>query len=89
MSPLQAGYVADYTPIINTPGFGVGALNTASSFAAGSPSNAAFCRREANSIQYWSPTLAGFSARASYTINEGRNSGSPMAPGTNPYLFSG
>jgi hypothetical protein len=87
----MGGYVTDYRPIISTPGFGVGALNTASGFAAGSPSNAAFYRREANSIQYWSPTVAGFMARLDFTVNEGRNTGSAMtmAPPTNPYLFSG
>jgi predicted porin len=92
LNPLRAGYVTDFTPIINTPGFGVGALNTASGYAApsgaammmtASPSNAAFHRREANSIQYWSPKVAGFSARLDYTINEGRNAT------INPYLVSG
>jgi predicted porin len=89
VGPLKAGYVADYTPIISTPGFASPALNTASGFSAGSPSNAAFHRREANSIQYWSPNVAGFTARLHYTINEDRNSGGPAAPGTNPWLFSG
>jgi predicted porin len=91
LNPIMGGYVPDYTSVISTPGFGVGALNTAQGFSAGSASNAAFYRREANSIQYWSPTVAGFSARLAYTINEGRNTGSAMtmAPPTNPYLFSG
>ena len=31
-----------------------------------------FDRREQNVIQYWTPNLAGFAARASYTVNEGR-----------------
>jgi predicted porin len=91
VNPIRGGYVADNVGIISTPGFGVGALNTAQGFAAGSASNAAFYRREANSIQYWSPPLAGFTARLAYVINEGRNTGSAMtmAPATNPYLFSG
>jgi predicted porin len=92
LNPLRAGYVTDFTPIINTPGFGVGALNTVSGYAppTGAPmmmtasaSNAAFHRREANSIQYWSPKVAGFSARLNYTINEGKNAA------ISPYLVSG
>jgi hypothetical protein len=89
VSPIAGGYVADYSPIISTPGFGVGALNTAQGWAPASGSNAAFYRREVNSIQYWSPTLAGFSARLSFTINEGRNTGNAFTPRTNPYLVSG
>ncbi|MBV9947807.1 MAG: porin, partial [Myxococcales bacterium] len=91
INPIYGGFIPDYTSIISTPGFGVGALNTALGFAAGSASNAAFYRREANSIQYWSPTIAGFSARLAYVIDEGRNTGGgmAMAPGTDPYILSG
>lgn len=31
-----------------------------------------FSRREQNSVQYWSPTMAGFSVRLQYTANEGK-----------------
>lgn len=86
IGPLRAGYSTDYTAIIGSPGFGVGAINTPAPTGV-----AAFFRREANSVQYWSPTVGGLSARLSYTINEGRNPGAPdgSVPPTNPYIFSG
>jgi predicted porin len=93
INPIYGGYVPDSTAILSTPGFGVGALNTAQGFAAGSASNAAFYRREANSIQYWSPNLGGFSVRAAFVANEGRSlggtSGTTTLPPTNPYIVSG
>jgi predicted porin len=33
-----------------------------------------FSRRETNMVQYWSPNIAGFSARLHYTANEGKTS---------------
>jgi len=33
-----------------------------------------FSRREQNSVQYWSPNMAGFSVRLQYTANEGKTS---------------
>jgi len=36
-------------------------------------------RRETNSIQYWSPTVAGFAARGMYSANEGKQSATPFA----------
>ncbi len=32
-----------------------------------------FSRREQNTVQYWSPNLAGFTARLHYTANEGKS----------------
>jgi predicted porin len=101
VNPIKAGYVADYSPIIGTPGFVVTGINSAQSFTGSGPSNTAFDRREPNSLQYWSPTLAGLYARAGVSINENRQAEerdptlvTPINPGgllsseTNPYIVS-
>jgi predicted porin len=103
INPLPAGFVPDYTAVYATPGFGVGALNLSPSYVANavpgpSPvprSNAAFYRRDSNTIQYWSPDFYGLSLRVSYTTNEftraarravGQN---PATPEIQPDIFSG
>lgn len=90
VNPMKAGYVADYTPLIGTPGFLSTALPTVPRWVAGNGvSNTAFYRREANSLQYWSPTLWGFYGRFSYTTNEQRPSDDPPdAVRSNPYIVS-
>jgi hypothetical protein len=94
LNPIKAGYVADYTPIIGSPGFLVTAINPVQRWSGSGVSNTSFDRREANSIQYWSPTIAGLYLRASYTINEFRTSGEfdstgmMLSPETNPYMVS-
>jgi hypothetical protein len=90
VNPMKAGYVADYTPIIGTPGFLATALPTVPRWVAGNGvSNTGFYRREANSIQYWSPTIAGFYLRAGYVTNEWRPSDEPPdAVRSNPYIVS-
>jgi predicted porin len=101
VNPIKAGYVADYSPIIGTPGFVVTGINSAQSFTGSGPSNTAFDRREPNSIQYWSPTIVGLYARAGVSINENRQAEekdptliSPVNPDgllsstTNPYIVS-
>jgi predicted porin len=90
VNPIKAGYVADYTPIIGTPGFLATALPTVPRWVAGNGvSNTAFYRRDANSIQYWSPNLFGFYARFNYTTNEHRPSDDPPdAVRSNPYIVS-
>jgi predicted porin len=40
-----------------------------------------FSRREQNVIQYWSPTIAGFSARLHYTANELKGATNPSVQG--------
>lgn len=93
INPIAAGFVADYTALIATPGFNVGALNLSPGYVANaapgpSPvprSNAAFYRRDSNTIQYWSPVLYGLSLRASYTTNE-FSRGERPATGTTPAL---
>jgi predicted porin len=102
INPIAAGFVADYTALIATPGFNVGALNLSPSYVANavpgpSPvprSNAAFYRRDSNSIQYWSPIFHGLSLRASYTTNEFSRAAQPGANGAalpeiQPDIFSG
>jgi len=103
INPIAAGFVADYTALIATPGFSVGALNLSPGYVANatpgpSPvprSNAAFYRRDSNNIQYWSPVLYGFSLRASYTTNEFSHAARPEAGATpalaeiSPDIFSG
>ena len=47
-----------------------------------------FDRREQNVVQYWSPNLGGFQARASYAVNEGKTSTVGTVPGVNPSSLS-
>ena len=103
INPIAAGFVADYTALIASPGFNVGALNLNPGYVANavpgpSPvprSNAAFYRRDSNSIQYWSPSFYGLSLRASYTTNEFSRAARPAAgqtpelPEIHPDVFSG
>jgi predicted porin len=88
INPIKGSFAPDYTAIIGTPGFGVSAVN-ATSILQGDLTNAAFYRREANSVQYWSPTLAGFSLRLSGTVNEDRPHSADNVVRPNPYLLSG
>jgi predicted porin len=89
INPINGGFVPDYNAILNTPGFGVSAVNTVS-LLQGDITNAAFYRHEPNSIQYWSPIVAGFSVRLNCTINEARpNPADVIVPPPNPYLLSG
>jgi len=58
-------------PILNNPGFAVPVTTTQATRAA-SAADAAFNRRQGNSIQYWSPSVGGFSGRLAYSLPEGR-----------------
>jgi predicted porin len=103
INPIAAGFVADYTALIGSPGFNVGALNLSPGYVANavpgpSPvprSNAAFYRRDSNNIQYWSPNVYGFWLRASYTTNEFSRAERPAAgqtpalPEIHPDILSG
>ena len=86
VNPVRGGYLPDYNAIINSPGFGVGAVTTQSTRVAGA-ADAAFDRRQGNSIQYWTPTISGFSARLMYSIDEARNATTPMAPSIKPSIL--
>lgn len=88
---LFVGPVRGLNPFDNAitanPGFGVPATTTQTG-RAGAKADAAFNRRQGNSIQYWSPVVAGFSARLAYGVNEGRTTASATAPSISPTLLS-
>ena len=100
VNPIKGGYVADMIPIIGTAGASSFSLNPDPILLAAwqLPVNrAGFFRHETNTVQYWSPTVAGFSARVMYAANEHRIAGvpeneDPPRPLTevsiNPWLFS-
>lgn len=89
VNPIAAGFIPDYTGILSNPGFGVSAVTTQAGRVNGA-ADAAFERRQGNSIQYWSPLfLNGVSVRLAYSIDEGRTVTTPMAPSIKPSLFSG
>ncbi|APV51937.1 hypothetical protein BWI17_21040 [Betaproteobacteria bacterium GR16-43] len=90
---LQTGFlrgltVADYSNTIQTPGFRV-PVTTTQSGRTNTSADAAFNRRQGNSIQYWSPKVGGFSGRLAYSVGEGKTSASATTPSTEPTLFSG
>ncbi len=73
--------------LVGTPGFGVPATTTQSG-RAGKAADAAFNRRQGNSVQYWSPELHGFSARLAVSLNESKTV-PPASPSVSPTLYSG
>ena len=78
VNPLRAGYVFDRTAITGNPGMGV--PNTTTQFTRiGAKPDASFDRRQGNSVQYWSPIMAGFSFRVGHSVNE--NKGTVVAGG--------
>jgi predicted porin len=87
VNPIRIGFLADYNGILHGPGFGVNPVTTQPG-RAGALSDAAFYRRVGNSIQYWTPTMSGLSARLSYGANEGRAARSGATPPINPSIFS-
>jgi predicted porin len=93
VNPIKGGYVADMIPIIGSPGAMVPALNPDPTFQAVhqiDPNRGGFFRHEVNTVQYWSPTVAGFSLRVMYAANERRTAGTPgLERPVNPYLLSG
>ena len=84
---LRLGYQADQSPVIGNPGFGVPATTTQAGRAGAKP-DAAFDRRQGNSVQYWSPNMGGISGRIMYGVNEGKTSATATAPGISPTLLS-
>jgi predicted porin len=92
VNPIKGGYVADMIPIIGSAGAQTPALNSDPTLVAAwelIPNRAGFFRHEVNTVQYWSPTIAGFSARLMFGANEHRLAGTTSEPAVNPYLFSG
>lgn len=93
VNPIRGGYTGDLTAIIGTPGHSFPAWNADQLYRAAYqiPVNpVGFFRHEANSVQYWSPTIAGFSLRLMYAANEHRTAGTPgTEQPLNPYVVSG
>ncbi|MGE8319431.1 MAG: porin [Comamonas sp.] len=63
-------YAGDSSVIFLTPGFNLPHSVTVQGRSNG-PADAGFNRRQANALQYWSPTWAGFSLRLAYGLAEG------------------
>jgi predicted porin len=99
VNPIRGGFTGDMTILIGSPGFGVSAWNSDQTFTAIfeiPPNRAGFFRHEANTVQYWSPDIYGFSARLMFGSNEHRTAGQPGVAGApaleeplNPHLYSG
>jgi predicted porin len=90
VTPLR-GVLPFDNSITGNPGFGVPATTTQTgrASAANPKPDAAFNRRQGNSIQYWSPTWKGLSARVGVSLNEGKTVSSAAAPSLSPTLWSG
>jgi predicted porin len=73
--------------ITGNPGFNLPVTVTQGGRVTGR-ADASFNRRQGNSIQYWSPAWAGFSARVAYSMPEGRTDATVSTPGTRPDLWS-
>jgi predicted porin len=74
--------------LVGAPGFGVPATTTQSG-RGGGKADAAFNRRQGNSIQYWTPDLHGFSARLGVSLNETKTTATATAPTISPTIYSG
>ncbi|WP_005034337.1 porin [Holophaga foetida] len=96
MPILMTGAIRGLDPFDNNitgnPGFNVQGTVTATGRVGGTGAttkyDAAFNRRQGNSIQYWSPTISGFSGRLMYSVNEGKTTASATAASINPTLLS-
>jgi predicted porin len=89
VNPIKSGNMSDYNAIINNPGFGITSVTTQST-RVGNAADAAFERRQGNSVQYWTPNIAGVSARLGYSVNEGRlPAAMPNFPSLSPIVASG
>ena len=69
------------------PGFNVPGTTTQNG-RANAKADAAFNRRQGNSVQYWSPVVNGFSGRIAYSVNEGRTVPTATVPSISPELWS-
>jgi predicted porin len=80
LNPFDNALTAN--PGFNVPGTTTqnGRVNTAA--------DAAFNRRQGNSVQYWTPNLNGFSGRVAYSVNEGKTTATTTVPSTSPTLWS-
>jgi predicted porin len=89
---LFIGPLRGLNPFDNTltgnPGFNVPGTTTQNGRAS-SRADAAFNRRQGNSIQYWTPKLVGLSARFAVSVNESRTRHTDFEPSISPILLSG
>lgn len=84
--PMRLGITQDFPTLMSNPGFGVPVLTTQPT-RIGGKADAAFDRRQGNSIQYWSPVLSGIQARLLYSVNEGRGAATAGGPVVDPKVF--
>lgn len=91
INPIRSGNVTDYNAIIDSPGFGVASVVTqvtrASTAMAPNTADAAFERRQGNSLQYWTPNINGFSGRLMWSGNEGRTTATATLPSISPTVM--
>lgn len=62
--------------------------NQLGDLTAGTMRQNGFSQRMDNSVQYWSPTIAGFALRGMYVANEGKTA-SNVTPSLNPSMYGG
>jgi predicted porin len=84
VTPLR-GLTTFDDALITSPGFNVPGTTTQSGRANGK-ADASFSRRQGNSVQYWTPVLAGLSARLAYSTNEGKAAAASVT--TSPQIGS-
>lgn len=87
IAPLRGLNPFDYDIILENPGFNVPGTTTQST-RVNNAADAAFSRRQGNSVQYWTPTFFGFSGRLAYSPGEAKTTGSAVTPSTNPWIVS-
>jgi predicted porin len=92
VNPIKSGNITDYNAILDNPGFGVSSVTTQSTRAgnatAAAGPDAAFERRQGNQVQYWTPNISGFVARAMVSVDEGRTTPTATVASTRPLMLS-
>jgi predicted porin len=84
MTPFKYGTNFLVDPFANNTIAGInGIMGNGFALGGNATATSSFDRRQLNSLQYWSPALAGFSARLMYGANEEK------AAGRNPQMWSG
>jgi predicted porin len=88
---LLVGALRGLNPFDNAltanPGFNVPGTTTQNG-RVNSAADAAFNRRQGNSVQYWTPDMNGFSGRIAYSVNEGKTAATATVPSVSPDLMS-
>ena len=87
-NPIRGGYDFDRNTLVGNPGLGVPGTTTQFTRAGAKP-DAAFDRRQGNSVQYWSPKWAGVSFRLQHSVNEGKGAVASGGPVVNPTVTGG